>query len=242
MHRSRCAQFGAALILVSLVILSSAVESAAASRQGDRFGIRVGAWPQSDVAGTLARISLLGGDTLVYDAVVEEKGHMLPFLELYGLFNLHSMWWVELSAGFSQRRDVEVTGYRLNPPPADTAPQILLGQGRVDFIPLFLGIRAVKELGGVSHPHNLYARGGATVLIAADQPSLVSPDVRGVYTEGTKAAFGFLIGGGGEYYLTDKFGLVGDVAYRLSDLNYTDQGEFDLSGVWISAGVTLRVR
>jgi hypothetical protein len=201
----------------------------------------LGAWPQSDVSGTLARISL-SGDTLVYDAVVSEDGVILPFLELYGLFNISGPWWVEISAGFSQRRDVEVSGDRVNPPPADTIPHILLGRGRVDFLPLFLGARAVKEIGGSDRPHALYARGGVSMLIAAEQPNVMLPDLGTIYNEGTKAAFGFLIGGGGEYYLSRRFGLVGDVAYRLSDLNYTDDGNFDLSGLWVSAGVTLRVR
>ena len=81
------------------------------------------------------------------------------------------------------------------------------------------------------------------MLIAAEQPNGIHPRIgRGVYSGGTKAAFGFLIGGGGEYYLNRRVGLVGDIAYRLSDLGYTDKGNFDLSGVWISAGVTLRVR
>ena len=82
------------------------------------------------------------------------------------------------------------------------------------------------------------------MLIASEEPSVTYPHpaVKSTYHIGTKAAFGFLIGAGGEYYLDQRFGLVGDVAYRLSDLNYTDDGDFDLSGIWVSAGVTLRVR
>ena len=238
----RNAHIGVVVVLIVAAILLASPSADAAKRQGDRFGFRLGAWPQQDVQGTLARISL-SGDTLIYDAEVEEKGEILPFLELYGLFNLKGFWWVEISAGYSQRTSVNVDGDRVNPPAADTIPRILLGEGRVDFLPLFLGVRGVKEMGTSERPHNIYGRGGISMLIAAEQPNAIDPRVgRTVYSVGTKAAFGFLIGAGGEYYLDRRFGLVGDVAYRLSDLNYTDDGDFDLSGIWVSAGVTLRVR
>lgn len=222
----------------------------AATRSGDRFGIRVGGWPQNDVSGELAILQFHNDPDTIYRATIEEDGYIAPFLELYGLFNLKGMWWVEISAGFSQRTNVQVDGTRITPPLQPTDPKadslaskILLGEGRVDFLPLFLGARAVKEMGTVDRPHNIYGRGGFSMLVAAEQPSAVHPRIgRGVYAEGTKAAFGFLIGGGGEYYLNKRFGLVGDVAYRLSDLGYTDDGNFDLSGIWVSAGVTLRVR
>lgn len=243
--------FAVAVLLIAALTVSSNAE--AARRQGDRFGLRLGAWPQSDVSGTLAPFIQFSGppapDT-IYRAVIEEDGHIAPFLELYGLFNLRGMWWLEISAGFSQRTNIQVDGIRITPPlpPNDpkgdsAANKILLGDGRVDFLPLFLGARAVKELGTVDHPHNIYGRGGISMLIASEQPNAIHPHIgRGVYSQGTKAAFGFLLGGGGEYYLGRRLGLVGDIAYRLSDLNYTDNGDYNLSGFWASAGVTLRIR
>jgi hypothetical protein len=122
------------------------------------------------------------------------------------------------------------------------AVDIPFGEGRVDFFPFFLGVRAIRDLGSQELPHNLYVRGGLSVLIASEQPSFILADVRPVYSAGTKAAFGFLIGGGGEYYLGRRFGIIGDVVYRMSDLNYTDDGDFDLSGFWVSTGLTIRVR
>jgi len=241
---------GLIALAVFAVVLISAQPVDAVVRSGDRFGLRVGAWPQSDISGELAIIQFHNDPDTIYRAVIEEDGHIAPFLELYGLFNVSGMWWVEISAGFSQRTNVEVDGIRTTPvlrptdPKADSlASKILFGTGRVDFLPLFLGGRAVKEIGTVARPHNLYGRGGISMLVAAEQPSAVHPRIgRGVYSEGTKAAFGFLIGGGGEYYLNNRIGLIGDIAYRMSDLGYTDDGNFDMSGIWVSAGVTIRVR
>lgn len=222
----------------------------AASRQGDRFGLRVGAWPMPDVSGQLAIIQFSDSLRSIYSATIEEDGYVTPFLEIYGLFNVRGIWWAEISAGFAQRTNVQVDGQRLEPPLPPEAPKgdslaskILLGEGRVDFLPLFLGVRAIKDIGSAAGPHNIYARGGISMLVASEQPSAIHPHLgRSVYSEGTKAAFGFLIGGGGEYYFGPKFGLVGDIAYRLSDLDYADDGNYDLSGFWASLGVTLRVR
>lgn len=250
MRDHRLSMTGILTFAVFAVILFAAQPAEAVVRSGDRFGLRVGAWPQSDISGDLAIIQFHNDPDTIYRATIEEDGFIAPFLELYGLFNVSGMWWVEISAGFSQRTNVQVDGIRTSPPLQPTDPKadsvaskILLGDGRVDFLPLFLGARAVKELGSESRPHNIYGRGGISMLVAAEQPSNIHPRIgRGVYSEGTKAAFGFLIGGGGEYYLSPRLGLVGDVAYRLSDLGYTDDGNFDLSGIWVSAGVTIRVR
>lgn len=236
--------------LASAILPTQSQTAQAAERQGDRFGLRVGAWPQKDVAGELAVIVFNTDPDTIYSATVEEDGHIAPFLELYGLFNVRGFWWVEISAGFSQRTNVQVDGIRLEPPLPPNSPKgdtlaskILLGEGRVDFLPLFLGARAIKDLGTRERPHNVYGRGGISMLIASEQPNLIHPHLgRSVYSEGTKAAFGFLIGGGGEYYFGPRFGLVGDVAYRLSDLDYSNNGNYDLSGFWASLGVTLRVR
>lgn len=244
-------RFSVVLLTTLLATAASHTDSYAADRQGDRFGIRLGAWPQSDVAGTLAPfIQFTNDPDTIYRATIEEDGQIAPFLELFGLFNLSGMWWVEISAGFSQRTNVQVDGIRVEPPVQPNAPKgdstaskILLAEGRVDFIPLFLGARAVKDLGKSDHPHNIYGRGGVSMLIAAEQPNAIHPTLdRTIYSEGTKAAFGFLIGGGAEYYLSNKVGLTADVAYRMSDLGYTDDGNFDLSGLWASAGITIRVR
>jgi hypothetical protein len=238
-------------ILLTLSVVSVNSEAEAARRAGDRFGLRVGAWPQNDVSGVLAEFVQFSNDPdTIYRAVIEEDGHVAPFLELYGLFNIRGMWWLEIAAGFSQRTNVQVDGIRVTPPLPPNAPKgdsaatkILLGDGRVDFIPLFVGARAVKELGTSARPHNLYGRGGISMLVASEQPNAIHPHIgRGAYSQGTKAAFGILIGGGGEYYLGRRFGLVGDIAYRLSDLNYTDDGDYDLSGIWASFGATLRIR
>lgn len=231
----------AALIFTMLTLAQ--VAEAQQQRHGDRFGLRVGAWPVPDVAGTLATVGL-SGDTLIYDAVVDEPAQVIPFLELYGLFNLRGIWWVEVSAGFAQRTDVDVKGVRLEPIPAnDTTPEILLGSGRVDLLPLFLGLRAVRTIGGAERPHNLFGRGGVSMLIAAEQPSAVYPSLQGdIYTEGTKAAFGLALGIGGEYYVGRKVGLLADVQYRLADLNYSDNGDYNVSGIWAAVGVTIRVR
>lgn len=239
------------LSLMLLVVLAVTSDVEAAKRSGDRFGLRVGAWPQNDVSGTLAEFLQFSNDPdTIYRAEIEEDGHIAPFLELYGLFNVRGMWWLEISAGFSQRTNIQVDGIRITPPlpPNDpkgdsAANKILLGDGRVDFIPLFVGARAVKEMGTTARPHNIYGRGGISMLIASEQPNAIHPHIgRGAYSQGTKAAFGFLIGGGGEYYLGRRFGLVGDIAYRLSDLAYTDDGDYDLSGIWLSLGATLRIR
>ncbi|HWO57205.1 MAG TPA: hypothetical protein VNN55_06535 [bacterium] len=237
--------------MAAIIALLACPAAASAQRQGDRFGVRVGAWPQQDIAGSLGYVYFHEDPDTLYRAAVEEDGQIAPFLELYGLFNVKGIWWVEIGAGFAQRNDVQVDGIQEEPPitPVDPkgdtsqASKILFGDGRVDFIPLFLGARAIHELGTAAHPHNIYARGGISVLIASEQPSNIHPRLgRSVYSEGTKAALGFLIGAGGEYYLSGRFGLVGDIAYRLSDLNYSDDGNFDLSSLWASVGVTLRVR
>lgn len=247
----RIVRVAVAVAIVGIGTLAWRTDSLASTRKGDRFGVRMGAWPQQDVSGTLASFIQFHDDPdTIYRAVVDEDGYIAPYLELYGLFNVRGFWWVEISAGLSQRTNVQVTGIRDTPPLPPTDPKgdsadnrILLGEGRVDFLPLFLGARAVREIGALERPHNIYARGGISVLIASEQPSSgIHPRLQNVYSEGTKAALGFLIGGGAEYYLGHRFALVGDVAYRLSDLNYTDNGEFDLSGFWVSVGATLRVR
>lgn len=236
-----CARWGAVMLVFVLAVSLCPSRVDAARRQGDRFGIRLGAWPQNDVSGTLAQFIQFSNDPdTIYSATIEEAGQIAPFFELFGLFNISSIWWVELSAGFAQRTDVQVAGTPLEP---TGAKRILFGEGRVDFLPLFLGARAVKDIGQPDRPHNLYARGGVSMLVASEQPRGIHPRIAGtVYRQGTKSAIGFLIGGGGEYYLNGRFGIVGDVAYRMSDLNYTDDGDFDLSGFWISTGVTIRVR
>ncbi len=238
------------VLLVLLCVLLFGGTANAGRRQGDRFGIRVGAWPQQDVSGDLAVIRFHSDPDTLYRAAVDEPGKIVPFFEIYGLFNVKGIWWAEISMGFSQRTGVEVSGIQTapasnpgNPKGDSTENRILFGEGRVDFFPMFLGLRAVHDLGHRERPHNIYARGGLSLLIASEQPSLVHPRLKGTaYTEGTKGAFGFLVGGGGEYYFSPRFGLAGDLSYRLSDLNYTKNGNFNLSSLWLSAGVVLHIR
>lgn len=232
-----------------LCVLLLGGTASAQRRQGDRFGIRVGAWPHQDVSGKLKTVVFHLAPDTIYDATVDEPGKIVPFFELYGLFNLKGIWWAEISMGFSQRTGVEVFGVQTEPAPSgdpkgdSTTNRVLFGEGRVDFFPMFLGLRAMHDLGHRDKPHNIYARGGLSLLIASEQPSLIHPRVKGTaYTEGTKGAFGFLVGGGGEYYMSPRFGLTGDVSYRLSDLAYTKDGNFDLSSLWLSAGVVLHIR
>jgi hypothetical protein len=224
-------------------------EGASAQRhQADRFGIRFGAWPQPHTSGDLAFIRLPSKADSVYRANVDEPSRVVPFVDLYGLFNLKGIWWAEISLGFSQRTGIEVRGIPNasgsgNPKGDTTVVPILLGQGRVDFFPMFLGLRAIHDLGGREKPHNIYARAGLSLLIASEQPSALFRDIQAsLYSAGTKSAFGFLVGVGGEYYSSPRFGLTADISYRLSNLNYVKNDNFDLSSLWLSAGVILHVR
>lgn len=232
-----------AVIAILAWTLAAVAPATAARRQGDRFGLRIGAWPQRRVQGTLANIRFHSDPDTTYAATVDEPSLVLPFLEIYGLFHLGGYWWAEGSVGWSRRSDVEVGGRRLEGLPTDSLARILLGEGKVDFLPLFVGGRAVKEFGARPRPHNIYARGGLSLIFASESPSIVHPRIgRSIYNEGTKGGFGFVVGTGGEYYVADKFGLTADAQYRYAKLNYGDEANLDMSGFWLGAGFTVMTR
>ena len=210
--------------------------AAAQARQGDRFGIRVGIWPQGDVVGTFGKRSIYPtGESLTIR--INEDSKILPFLEVYGLFHLGNKWWVEGSAGWSGRNDVQVGGFKTN-------DSLLLGNGRVDFFPLFAGIRAIQPLGGKRKPHNVYARAGGSLVFANESPDLVYDSVLkyNIYNSGTEGAFGFLVGAGAEFYFARTVAAVADVQYRYVNFVYGREAEFNVSSFWLALGLTLRTR
>jgi hypothetical protein len=210
--------------------------AAARTRQGDRFGIRGGIWPQSEVVGTFGTRRIYpGGDSL--RTGIDEEARILPYVELYALFHLNGPWWAEGSLGWSGRNDVQVSG-------TGRADKILLGNGRVDFFPVFVGIRAVKPFGEGDRPHNVFVRGGGSVMFANESPDLVQDSVLkyGIYTSGTEAAFGFLAGAGAEYYVEPTVAFVADISYRYAKFSYGREAKFDLSAFWFGAGITLKTR
>jgi len=213
-------------------------------RQGDRFGLRLGAWPQRSVNGTLAdSIRFHSDPDTTYAATVDEKGFVIPFLEFYGLFHLGGCWWAEGSVGWARRSDVQVDGLRQEGLPTDSLYRILLGGGKVDFLPLFVGARAVHEFGVHPRPHNIYARGGLSLIFASESPDAVHPRVsRTIYSEGTKGGFGFVFGTGGEYYVADKLALTTDLQYRYCKLHYADQADLNMSGFWLGVGLAVMTR
>lgn len=206
-------------------------------RQGDRFGIRGGIWPQSDIIGTFgARRIYPDGDTLSIQ--INEEARVVPFIEAYAMFHLNGAWWAEGAIGWAGRNDVQVNGHQRGEGP------ILLGNGRVDFFPMFVGLRGVKTLGTEERPHNVYLRGGGSVVFANESPDLVQDSVLkyGVYTSGTEGAFGFLTGAGAEYYVGPNVALGVDASYRYTKYSYAREAKFDLSAFWLSFGITVKTR
>jgi len=208
----------------------------ARSRQGDRFGVRGGIWPQSDVVGTFGTRRIYpDGDSLRIG--IDEAARILPYVEVFGLVHLRGLWWAEGSLGWAGRNDVQISG-------TGRADKILLGNGRVDFFPLFVGARLVRTLGGEERPHNVYARGGGSLVFANESPDLVQDSVLkyDIYNPGTEGAFGFLLGGGGEFYLNSTVAVTADVSYRYTKFSYNRRAKFDLSAFWLGAGFTLKPR
>jgi len=233
----------ARVALAVLALWAIGIPAHAAHREPDRLGLRVGAWPQRDVSGTLAAITFRREPDTTYDAVVNERGMTIPFLEFFGLFHLGGIWWAEGSIGWSRRSDVQVDGRRQGVPPTDSLAHILLGEGKVDFIPLFLGARAEHRFGVRPRPHNVYLRGGGSLVIASESPNLIHPRVaKTVYKEGTKGAFGFLLGIGGEYYVADRFALTGDLSYRYASFNYSSNAKLNESTIWLAIGMAVSTR
>jgi hypothetical protein len=210
----------------------------AGQRLGDRFGLRFGIWPQPSAHGTLNSVPIQPEEIEgLYDAVVDEPSHVAPYLELFGMFHLSKIWWVEGSVGWSRRTDVQVQGVK-----RDGTAQILFGEGNVDFIPVFLGVRAVHHYGSSPRPHNVYARGGPSLVFATESGAVIYPNVLSLYREGTEGALGFLVAVGGEYYVLDRFAATIDLQYRYAQFNYAEHAHLDQSAFWVGVGVTLNTR
>ena len=130
-HDSGCHRLLRSALVIILGIAACAAifsDSALARvRQGDRFGIRGGIWPQSDIIGTFgARRIYPAGDTLSIQ--INEEARIIPFVEAYAMFHINGAWWAEGSIGWAGRNDVQVNGHARGEIP------ILLGSGRV-FLP-----------------------------------------------------------------------------------------------------------
>jgi len=173
------------------------------------------------------------------NARVIESSQIAPFVEAFGLFAIRKSLWLEGALGYSQRRDVQVYGVKLD---GDSA--ILLGEGRIDFFPVFIGLRAVKPIGNLESGHNVYARLGGSVVFANESPSYVLDSVSfyGLYSSGTEAAFGFAAGAGAEYYVARRTGITLDAQYRYSKFSYGRSSKFDLSAFWLGVGIVYRTR
>jgi hypothetical protein len=211
-------------------------DAAARGRERDRFGLRLGIWPQPEISGSFGQRAIYDDNPTPYNVRIDEESRILPFIELFGLFHLGDRWWLEGSIGWTGRNDVNVDAVA-------GADEFLVGAGRVDFFPMFAGIRAIEQLGGRDKPHNIYARAGGSLMFASESAELIDPDLRyGLYAPGTEGAFGFLVGAGGEFYTTPGFALTADVAYRYSKFSYARRAEFDLSTIWMAAGAVLRLR
>lgn len=241
MRYSDCRRLlGSALVIVLGIAASTTLISETADarvRQGDRFGIRGGIWPQSDIVGTFgSRRIYPDGDSL--SIRIDEDARALPYVELFAMFHLRGPWWAEGSIGWSGRNDVQVNGHQRGEIP------ILLGNGRVDFFPMFVGMRGVKVLGKEARPHNVYLRGGGSVVFANESPDLVHDSVLayGIYASGTEAAFGFLAGTGAEYYIGSNIALDADISYRYTKYSYGREAKFDLSSFWLGVGITVKTR
>lgn len=234
-------QLARRIALVALLVVSAIVAMTSGTwadpGRGDRFTLRGGIWPQRAVNAIFGSVRTSPTDTTHFQARLSEKSALAPFIEFQGLFHLRNYWWAEGSLGWSGRSDVDVAGFA--PEDKDT---ILLGIGRIDFFPMFAGVRAVREFGNVNAPHNVYARAGLSILIANESPSHVHDTLMKYqfYDPASKLALGFAVGTGIEIHYLRNFFLVADVAYRHAKFNYAERAKIDLSGFWLSAGITLR--
>jgi hypothetical protein len=228
-----------ALLIVACalaVTVGRPVDTAARGRERDRFGLRIGIWPQAEIQGSFGRRQIYDDNQTIYNVRLNEESRILPFVEVFGLFHLGDRWWLEGSIGWTGRNDVNVDAVA-------GADEFLVGTGRVDFFPLFAGVRAIEQLGGRDKPHNLYARAGGSLMFASESAELIDPDLRrGLYAPGTEGAFGFLVGAGGEFYTAPGFALTADVAFRYSKFSYARDAKFDLSTLWLAAGGVIRLR
>lgn len=228
-------------VLLALLVIGSAAwtDVSAGQRRGDRFGLRLGAWPQSAVKGNLGTFNLTrddGVDTIV--ARFDEPSAIAPFIELYGLFHLRGVWSIEAAVGWSTRRDIQVAGYVNNLPDS----VILLGEGRVDFIPLFVGLRAEKHFGAADSRHNLYLRSGLSLIFANESPSATYPSLERSYSPGSEGAPGFVFGGGVEYYFAKRYAVTYDMQFRHAWFSYARNAKFNQYGLWVSVGIVVSTR
>lgn len=230
-----------AVLILGLVFLCGALlpsDTWAGKREGDKFGLRVGLWPQPSFEGTLGRLIVaddIGVDT--FAVRITEPSSLSPFLEFYGLFHLKGPWWIEGSVGWSGRWNVQVRG--VPSPPRDS---IGLGEGWVVIIPIFAGLRARHTLGSRNTPHAVYGRAGLSLLFANESPSGTHAFTSRVYSPGSEGAPGFLFGAGGEFYFTRRFAITADANYRYSKFSYGPEADFDLSAIWFSVGIQLSTR
>jgi hypothetical protein len=226
--------------LSTIVSTLMPVVSRADEHPGDRFAIRAGIWPQKALSGSLGNTQITPGGQ-VYDLRIEEKRTTSPVIEISGLFHIRRFWWAEGDLGWSTRTRVHVGGVRPN---VDSI--LLVAEGRVDFFPIFLGVRAVRTLGSYQSPHNVYARAGVSIVFAAESPgpsgALDSLRKYLNYEPATKAAFGFAAGIGGEVYYLGNIAAVADVQVRYVRFNYASKAKFDLSGVWFTLGFGYKTR
>lgn len=229
------------VLFLTLVLFASGTQaqttsSQASVRAGDRFGVRGGIWPQPAISGSLGeRAYSPQNSDYRFDARIDEGATIAPFVEIYGLFNIKNRLWLEASVGWAGHSSIDVGGF-------NATDSILLAQGRVDFFPLFGGLRYSKQYGSNKHPHNVYARAGGSLVFANESPDLVQDSVSkyGIYSPGTEGAFGFLVGGGTEFYFSRTFGIILDANYRYTHFNYAKDAKFNLSNVWIALGATIR--
>ncbi len=221
------------------MVVCVADSAQAQSHQRDRFGIRGGIWPHTAIEGSLGERDYASPPQEDYrlDARIDEPASIAPFVEIYGLFHLDDRWWLEGAVGWAGRGGLEVGGF-------GAEDSILLGRGRIDFFPLFAGIRYIRPLNPDGNPHNVYARAGGSIVFANEGADLLQDSITtyGIYSPGTEAAFGFLVGGGGEFYVTKKFGVLLDANYRYTNFKYAREAEFNLSNIWFSVGLIFRTR
>jgi hypothetical protein len=226
-------------VAAALCVSLAAPDTRAQFSESDRFGLRGGIWPQKAIDGSLGTRDYASPPQEDYflDARINEPATIVPFVELFGLFHLKKYWWLEGSIGWSGRGGLEVGGF-------SEEDSILLGRGRIDFFPMFAGVRFIKPLNPAGKPHNVYVRAGGSVVFANEGADLLMDTIPryGIYSPGTEGAFGFLVGGGGEFYFSRRFGILLDASYRYTNFKYAREAEFNLSNVWLGLGVTLRTR
>jgi hypothetical protein len=236
-------------------VVTASNHSWARVREGDRFSLRGGIWPQKAITGSLGRTPITPQGPK-YDARLNERATIAPFVELTGLFHIRNFWWAEGDLGWSGRLNIDVVGK-----PVDSVSgshDLKFGTGRVDFFPLFAGVRAVHNFGEGRSAPSVYARTGLSIIIANESPSAPVLDTLvnhnqvvlvmdslgkyGLYAPGSKAALGFAVGVGGEFHYYKNFSAVIDIQYRYARFDYAREAKINLSGIWLSIGLAISTR